>query len=298
MTRGTTENESQQRHAEEKTVESCNSQVKPLRVGINEVPSLVPGWDAWRGLSAHTSARIGLGRAGAATRTEVHLAFQAAHAAARDAVHIPWDIEATRRELEPVATHVVASCAGDRQTYLLRPDLGRQLAAESRAGLLDLRRESGQWDVAIVLTNGLSTDAVQRHGAALTHALLAAFATTRRAVAPVVLVANGRVALGDPTGTLLGARAVVIVVGERPGLSASDSLGIYLTLLPEDGSTRTDADRNCISNVHPPGGLDYPHAAAKCAWLLNEALTRGYSGVQLKDESPNGLVLVRSPEEA
>lgn len=273
--------ESESKRAEDKTV---------------ELPAPLPGWDAWRGLTAHSPARIGLGRAGAATRTEVHLAFQAAHAAARDAVHFPWEVEELRAALDGVA---VASQAGSRQEYLLRPDLGRQLAPESRTTLQALRRDDGaRWDVVIVLSNGLSTEAMQRHGLALTHALLAAFSATALEVAPIVLVPEGRVALGDPIGQLVGARAVVIVVGERPGLSASDSLGLYLTLLPEDGSARSDADRNCISNVHPPNGLDYPHAAAKCAWLLNEALSRGYSGVQLKDESPTGLVLVRSPEKA
>ena len=211
-------------------------------------------------------------------------------------MHIPWDVDGLRAELDGV---VVASRAGNRQEYLLRPDLGRQLADESRADLQALRRGDGSpWDVVIVLSNGLSTEGMQRHGLGLTQALLTAFAATGLEVAPIVLVPEGRVALGDPIGRLVGARAVAIVVGERPGLSTADSLGIYLTLLPEDGSARTDADRNCISNVHPPAGLDYPQAAAKCAWLLNEALRRGYSGVQLKDESPSGLVLVRSLEEA
>jgi len=261
-----------------------------------ELPVRGPGWDPWRGLTAHTPARIGLGRAGAAARTEVHLAFQAAHAAARDAVHVPWDLEALRAELDGV---VVASRAGSRQEYLLRPDLGRQLAEVNHADLAALRRDlATPWDVVLVLSNGLSTEGLQRHGAGLTRELLAAFAASELEVAPVVLVPDARVALGDPIGAQVGARAVVIVVGERPGLSASDSLGIYLTLLTETGGGLTDADRNCISNVHPPAGLDYAQAAAKCAWLLNEALRRGYSGVRLKDESPNGLTLVRSLEEA
>ncbi len=244
-------------------------------------------WDAWRELVALSPARIGLGRAGAGVRTEVHLAFQAAHAAARDAVHVAWD-PSDMRVFDGVE---VRSCAPDRQTYLLRPDLGRRLAD---ASALEARR--GDWDVVVVVTNGLSTEAVQRHGVGLVKALLQAFERMRLKVAPVVLVPEGRVALSDDVGRAIGARVVVMVVGERPGLSASDSLGIYLTWVGP--GPLSDADRNCISNVHPPAGLDYAQGAAKCAWLVQEALARGYTGVRLKDESPAGLTLAASAEEA
>lgn len=237
------------------------------------------GWDPWRDI-APTPARIGLGRAGAALRTPVHLAFQAAHAAARDAVMQPWDPDELRATIPDLIA--VRSRARDRQEYLLRPDLGRQLDPDSLAAL-----EEGRWDLAVVITNGLSSEAVRRHGAGLIAALGAAFAIAPAlAVAPWVAAPDGRVAIGDPIGRRLGARAVLVVVGERPGLSAADSLGLYLTLLPEDGATCSDADRNCISNVHPPHGLDYATAAARASWLVREALARGYSGVALKDESP------------
>lgn len=247
----------------------------------------IAAWDAWRELVALSPARIGLGRAGAGVRTEVHLAFQAAHAAARDAVHVAWD-PADMRVFEVIE---VRSCAIDRQTYLLRPDLGRRLAD---ASALEARRDA--WDVVVVVTNGLSTEAVQRHGVGLVQALLAAFASLQLKVAPVVLVPEGRVALSDGVGQAIGARVVVMVVGERPGLSASDSLGMYLTFVGD--GPRSDADRNCISNIRP-GGLEVAAAAAKCAWLVEQALTRGYTGVRLKDESPPGLSLASaSPEEA
>ena len=242
-------------------------------------------WDAWRELVALSPARIGLGRAGAGVRTEVHLAFQAAHAAARDAVHVAWDPS----DFDVFDVVEVRSCAADRQTYLLRPDLGRRLAD---AAALEARR--ADWDVVVVVTNGLSTEAVQRHGVGLVQALMRAFAAMGLRVAPVVLVPEGRVALSDDVGRAIGARVVVMVVGERPGLSASDSLGLYLTYVAVEA--RSDADRNCISNIHPPAGLDYAQGAAKCAWLVEQALLRGYTGVRLKDESPPGLSLGTAAE--
>jgi ethanolamine ammonia-lyase small subunit len=242
------------------------------------------GWDAWHALSACSPARIGLGRAGSALRTEVHLAFQADHAAARDAVHVPWELEAMREALGDIETCVVSSCAADRASYLLRPDLGRRLDPASEAPLTALAKREGRWDVALVVSDGLSSEALRCHGEPLIRKLLAAFAGRELSVAPVVLVRDGRVALGDPIARALGARVVAIVVGERPGLSASDSLGIYLTLMRDEALS--DADRNCISNIHPPGGLGYAEAAHKAVWLVGEALARGYGGVRLKDESP------------
>ena len=243
-------------------------------------PTTTPvGWDPWRHI-APTPARIGLGRAGAALRTPVHLAFQAAHAAARDAVMQPWDPDELRATIPDLIA--VRSRARDRQEYLLRPDLGRQLDPDSLAAL-----EEGRWDLAVVITNGLSSEAVRRHGAGLIAALGAAFAIAPAlAVAPWIAVPDGRVAIGDPIGRRLGARAVLIVVGERPGLSAADSLGLYLTLLPDDAAARSDADRNCISNVHPPHGLDYATAAARASWATTAVTPRASRPTAASSRSP------------
>lgn len=267
--------------AEDKRVEArdrgAEGEVAALAIGAER-----GGWDAWRALVACSPARIGLGRAGAGVRTAVHLELLAAHAAARDAVHLAWDVEATRAALE-LPSCVVRSSVADRQDYLLRPDRGRQLFAEDLAKLWALAPGRGHepWDVALVLSNGLSTEAVVKHGPGLVTAIVEVLGGLR--VAPIVLVRDGRVALGDPIARALRAKLVVVVIGERPGLSAADSLGIYLTLMRE--GALSDADRNCISNVHPPGGLGYREAAEQTGWLVREALARGVSGVALKDES-------------
>lgn len=277
---------------------------------------VIDRWDAWRSLSALTPARIGLGRAGAAQRTEVHLAFQAAHAAARDAVHRPWDVDAFEREVAELGLVVLRAKtqADGRQRYLRDPNLGRRLTADSEASLSAARgngaassgptvhptestrpdgaRPEGlpRPDVVLVVTNGLSADGIARHGAGLVTALVASLEAAGLTLGPLVLAPEARVAIGDPIGACLDARLVIVIVGERPGLSASDSVGIYLTYEPRPG--RSDAERNCISNVHPPEGLDYAKAAAKTAWLARQALARGLTGVDLKDESPDALALV------
>ncbi len=251
-------------------------------------------FDPWRSLTAITRARIALGRSGAAVRTSTHLEFQAAHAAARDAVHKRWDpaFFATSLDL-PVLR--VESAACDRATYLARPELGRSLEDTQYSKIETFaashRDPAASWDVVLILTDGLSAEAIERHGHALLSALVGALSAASISIAPVVLVPFGRVAIADPIGEALRARVSIILVGERPGLSASDSLGLYLTFDPRRG--RTDADRNCISNIRPPDGLDYLTAAQKATWLAREALSRGYSGVALKDESPEGLSLVR-----
>jgi ethanolamine ammonia-lyase small subunit len=253
--------------------------------------------DPWHALSALTPARIGLGRTGSALRTRTHLDFLAAHAMARDAVHRPWDPRLFHQGLhglDALPVHIAASAAADRQTYLARPELGRRLADGESSKIEAIQRPEGGWDVAVVMTDGLSAEAVERHGAPLLAALRAALGAAHLSLAPLVLVALGRVAIADPIGSALGARVSMIIVGERPGLSAADSLGLYLTFAPRPG--RTDAERNCISNIHPPDGLDYGTAARKATWLAREALSRGHSGVALKDESPSGLSLVRSSE--
>lgn len=235
-----------------------------------------PVQDLWTALRRHTSARIGLGRAGDSVPTARLLEFEAAHAAARDAVHTPIDLAAVRAQLDGLPTVTVRSAAADRSHYLQRPDLGRRLDPECTALLAP-----GAYDVAFVITDGLSARAVHDHAAAVLLATLDQLPGW--SVAPVVLATQGRVALGDEIAERLGAALVVVLLGERPGLSAADSLGIYLTADPRVG--RTDAERNCISNVRPPGGLGYAAAAGKLVHLVREARRLGITGVGLKDDS-------------
>jgi len=238
--------------------------------------------DAWLSLRRFTQARIALGRAGHAVPTQALLEFQLAHAEARDAVHFPWDIAAFAEQVRGLGEEalILETPVAGRGEYLRRPDLGRVLSAESRTILRNAA--AGEVDVALIVTNGLSSTAVERHGLPLLQAITDGYRERGIRVAPVALIANGRVALSDDIGGALGARAAVIVVGERPGLSAADSLGIYLTYAPQRGNS--DAQRNCISNIRPPEGLGYVAAAAKLLYLTGEALRRGISGVALKDE--------------
>lgn len=219
-----------------------------------------------------TEARIGLQRAGIALATPPMLDFQLAHARARDAVHTPLDAEALAEQLGRPAI-IVASAAADRATYLRRPDLGRRLADDAPA----LPR--GDHDLAIVIADGLSATAVHAHAAEVVAALVALLPDWR--IAPLVIARQGRVALGDIVGEQLGAGAVVVLIGERPGLSSAASLGAYLTLAPRPG--RRDSERNCVSNIRTPGGLAPDIAAEKIAWLLREARRIGATGVALKD---------------
>jgi ethanolamine ammonia-lyase small subunit len=235
-------------------------------------------WDALRRL---TPARIALGRAGASLPTEEVLQFGLAHARARDAVHQALDVDALERELHAAGFESVRvrSAAADRRTFLLRPDLGRRLARESADALR--ARKGATADLAVVIGDGLSSAAVQRHAVPLLRAFREA-AGTRWSLAPVVIAEQARVALGDEIGELLGARLVAILIGERPGLSSPDSLGVYLTYEPRVG--RNDGERNCISNIRPEG-LPYAQAATKMAWLVEAALRARLTGVALKDES-------------
>jgi len=231
--------------------------------------------DPWAVLRNATRARVALGRAGDALPTSRELEFRAAHAAARDAVHAPLDAGLVRRQLAAADLDVleVASAAPDRATYLQRPDLGRRLAEGTAL-------PRGRYDLALVLADGLSPRAVHEHAAATVTAVLDRLPGWE--VAPLVVAAQARVALGDPVGEALGAAAVVVLVGERPGLSSADSLGLYLTWAPRPG--RVDSERNCISNVRPPHGLTYDQAADTLAGLLRAARELGASGVALKDE--------------
>ncbi|MER6223345.1 ethanolamine ammonia-lyase subunit EutC [Streptomyces sp900105755] len=236
--------------------------------------------DLWPLLRRHTQARIGLGRSGPALPTRHRLGLQAAHAAARDAVHSPFDPDAVAAGLEGMPTVRVRSAAGDRLTYLQRPDLGRRLDPVDRAHL-----PAGSWDVVFVVADGLSSRAVHDHAAAVARATAARLPDWR--LAPVVLAEQARVALGDDIAHAMGAALVVVLIGERPGMSAADSLGAYLTYRPVPGVT-TDADRNCLSNIRPPLGLAYETAAGKLAGLMVRARELGRTGVELKDESDHG----------
>jgi ethanolamine ammonia-lyase small subunit len=236
---------------------------------------LPPGDDPWAVLRAATRARVALGRAGDALPTARELEFRAAHAAARDAVHQPLDPGLVRAHLPGAELLEVHSAAPDRATYLQRPDLGRQLAEGT-----ELPR--GDADLAVVVADGLSPRAVHEHAGGLVTALLQRLPGWT--VAPLVLAHQARVALGDAVGEALGARAVVVLIGERPGLSSADSLGVYLTWDPRPG--RVDSERNCVSNVRPPHGLSYAQAADTVAALLGAARELGASGVVLKDEGP------------
>ncbi|MEU2335107.1 ethanolamine ammonia-lyase subunit EutC [Streptomyces sp. NPDC013172] len=233
--------------------------------------------ELWPLLRRRTQARIGLGRAGSALPTRHRLGLQAAHAAARDAVHSPFEPDRVAAGLAGLPTVRVRSAAGDRLTYLQRPDLGRRLDPVDRAHL-----PAGDWDVVFVVADGLSSRAVHEHAAAVLRATAARLADWR--IAPVVLAEQARVALGDDIAHAMGAALVVVLVGERPGMSAADSLGAYLTYRPVPGLT-TDADRNCLSNIRPPRGLAYEAAAGKLAALMGRARELGRTGVQLKDET-------------
>lgn len=241
-----------------------------------------PPPDPWFHLQSRTAARIGLGRAGVSLPTREVLAFALAHAKARDAVHAKLDVAMLQDALVALElqTLVVASQAIDRSRYLARPDQGRRLNPSARQRLALARGQP--YDVAIVIGDGLSASAVNAHAVPLVSALLPHLEASSLKLAPVTIAEGARVALGDEIGSVLQARIVAVLIGERPGLSSPDSLGIYLTYDPRPG--RSDAERNCISNVRGEG-LRPAHAAAKLAWLLNEALLRRLTGVELKDES-------------
>jgi ethanolamine ammonia-lyase small subunit len=252
-------------------------------------PSVPP--DPWSALRAHTPARIALGRSGASLPTHEVLAFSLAHAQARDAVHTAFSARAVAEAIEALGltSLPVDSAASDRATYLRRPDLGRRLSNDSRALLA--ARLPKPVDLAIVVADGLSSTAVHAHAAPLVTALLPLIRAEGWSLAPVVIASQARVALGDQVGEMLGARLVLLLVGERPGLSSPDSLGAYLTFAPRVGLT--DAARNCISNIRAEGLL-YDQAAFKLVWLAREALRLGESGVALKDESDTALLTAPS----
>lgn len=228
-----------------------------------------------------TPARLALGRAGAGMPTDEVLRFGWAHAMARDAIHATLDVAALESSLRAQGWDVAhaRSRAADRAAYLSRPDLGRQLHAEDADRLRALN--VARCDLCIVVGDGLSSLAVERHAAPLLDALRPHLAADLR-VAPVTIASQARVALADEVAEAFGATLSIILIGERPGLSSPDSLGVYITHAPRRG--RTDAERNCISNIRPEG-LPCPAAAFKLAWVLREALRLGLTGVALKDLS-------------
>lgn len=253
----------------------------------------------WAGLRAFTDARIALGRAGVSLPTQAHLAFQLAHAQARDAVHVGLDVPTLAHELaqawpELPAPLCLHSAAAHRAQYLQRPDLGRRLNAASVQTLQALNppappgqvyaddADSRPFDLALVVADGLSARAMAQNAVPFVQALRQRLQAEAWTVAPITLVSQGRVAVGDDVGQRLGARAVVVLIGERPGLSSPDSMGLYLTWMPRIGLT--DASRNCISNVRP-AGLGYDLAATKLHHLLSQARLRRLSGVDLKDDT-------------
>jgi ethanolamine ammonia-lyase small subunit len=229
-----------------------------------------------------TPARVGLGRSGAGLPTDALLAFTLDHARARDAVHAGFDLEALMTGLRALGLSPVAlsSRAQSRRDYLRRPDLGRMLDPESQRLLASHGR--GACDVAIVIGDGLSPAAVNSHATEFIKNLMPRLAADAIGIGHVAVASGARVALGDEIGEILGARMMVMLIGERPGLSAPDSLGVYLTFAPKVGCT--DAARNCVSNIHR-AGLTSEEAAFKVAWLIREGLSRRITGVALKDES-------------
>jgi ethanolamine ammonia-lyase small subunit len=241
--------------------------------------AILPPADPYAALRSATPARIGLGRSGDALPTKALLEFQLAHARARDAVHGALNAPALAQALAPMPCVLVQSQVGDRSIYLRRPDLGRRLDAASRQKLEVL---AGSPDVVFVVADGLSAAAVEAQAAPLIAECLPGLKGLK--IGPVAVATFARVALGDEIGAVLGAKICAVLIGERPGLSVADSLGVYLIHDPRPG--RRDSERNCISNIHGNGGLSIEQGAGKMVWLLREALRRGLTGVELKEESP------------
>ncbi|MGL6245721.1 ethanolamine ammonia-lyase subunit EutC [Pseudomonas sp.] len=232
-----------------------------------------------------TPARIALGRTGTSMPTSAQLDFQYAHAQARDAVHLPFDHAGLSSQLAEAGREslLLHSAAPNRDTYLQRPDLGRKLSDESAQTLREYAlAKPGGVDLVIVVADGLSALAVHRHTLPFLARMQEQIEAEGWSVSPVMLVEQGRVAVADEIGELLGAKMVVILIGERPGLSSPDSLGLYFTYNPKVGLT--DAYRNCISNVRIEG-LSYGMAAHRLLYLMREACRRQLSGVNLKDEA-------------
>jgi ethanolamine ammonia-lyase small subunit len=250
--------------------------------------------NSWQVLRQYTVARIGLGRAGISVPTKHLLDFQLAHAQAQDAVHLPLDTENLITDIEAHCLSVHSQIQ-NRSHYLQRPDLGRRLNSESAALLKHAAApEDSPYDLAIVIVDGLSSLAIQKNAAPLLHLLTQRLSEQSLlnddgrifSLAPIVIVQQGRVAIGDEVGELLNAKSVLVFIGERPGLSSPDSLGLYLTWAPKLGLT--DESRNCISNIRLEG-LVYREAVNKVIYLLTQAYQRKLTGVNLKDRSTDEI---------
>jgi ethanolamine ammonia-lyase small subunit len=237
--------------------------------------------DPWLGLSRHTAARIALGRAGGSVRTETLLDFRLAHARARDAVALPFDVTRVESALVAAGNDIfrLTTAAADRRSFLQRPDLGRVLQAESRSALVAGQPAWGARELCIVVSDGLSSLAAERQVLPLLTALMPLLGVQGISSYPVFVAPFARVKLADEVGEVLGARLSLILLGERPGLSSPDSLGAYVTFHPR--AACTDADRNCVSNIRPEG-LPHAEAARHLANILRESGSRGVSGVALK----------------
>ena len=245
--------------------------------------------DPWAAFRPLTPARIGLGHVGGSLPTVAHLAFQLAHARARDAVHGALDVPALIGDLGRIGLQVVPvrTAASSPAEHLRRPDLGRRLDPGSRGALLRVADTGSRPpELVLLVAGGLSAAAVQRHAVPLLTLLVPTLVKEDWRIAPVVVTEHGRVALGDEVGELLASRLVAVLIGERPGLSSPDSLGVYVTWEPKVG--RTDAERNCISNIRP-GGLHYAPAADRLGFLLAEARRRRLTGIGLKTDGLPGV---------
>ncbi len=234
--------------------------------------------DPWKDLHRFTAARIALGRCGVSPPLKEILDFRLSHARARDAVHQHLDTDFLLREMSGSDCLLLASAVEDRQEYLTRPDKGRRLRAESRAALAAAKVQGV--DLCLVVADGLSPKAIHENAPAFVRGFLSLATRAGLSAGPVCVVENGRVAIADEIGMLMDARLALICIGERPGLMTPNSMGIYITCAPRIGTT--DAFRNCISNVHP-GGLSIPQAVVKAAYLVENGLHLGRTGVELKD---------------
>ncbi len=248
----------------------------------------------WQDLKQFTPARIALGRAGMSLPTQAHLEFQLAHALARDAVHIPLDFAVLAQSLQPLGfpTLTLQTQAENQRMYLQRPDLGRLLSLSATESLKN--NMIGTTDVAIVVADGLSSKAIAQHAVSFLDLLLIELKKQNYSLSPLCLVKHGRVAIGDAIAEQFAARLCIVLIGERPGLSSPDSMGIYFTFHAKSGIS-TDAERNCISNIHH-NGLSYSEALRKLLFLIAEAEKLQLSGVNLKDETTDSALNSEQPQ--
>lgn len=237
--------------------------------------------DAWQSLKKYTTARIALGKTGTAIPLTELLQFRLAHAHARDAVYSQLDTDRLVKALQSfqLPVFLLNSRAANRHEYLQRPDLGRRL---NDASVAQLKDAGSKTDITLIIADGLSATAINNHLTALSEALIPQLKAAGFSIAPLCIVQQARVAVGDEVASLLNASMSIVLIGERPGLSSPDSLGAYLTYQPSIGLT--DESRNCISNIRTEG-LSYTEAAAKIFYLVKEAFRLQYSGVQLKDNT-------------